>query len=66
MPRRSSGFRSILSKLLKIASVSDVQGQAKGAKDELIDNLIPVGLDFAVLDILEFSATSGLIFGCVR
>jgi hypothetical protein len=45
-------------------SVSDVQGRAKGIKDELIDNLIPVGLNFAVLDILKrFSVTSGSISG---
>ena len=67
MPRRSSGVRSMLSKLLRIGSVSGVHGRAKGVKDELIDNLIPVGLNFAVWDILErFSVALGSIFGCMR
>jgi len=39
-------------------SVSDVQCREKDVKHELIDDLIPVGLNFGVLDILErFSVT---------
>ena len=41
-------------------SVSDIQGRAKGVKHGLIDNFIPVGLNFAVWDILKrFSVASG-------
>jgi len=41
-------------------SVSEVQGRAGGVEDELIDDLVPVGLDFCFCDVLKrFSVTSG-------
>ena len=54
-------------KAVEKISVSGVQGWAKGVRDELIDNLVPVGLNFAVLDVLKrFSEVSGSILGCTR
>ena len=48
-------------------SVNDVQHREKDIRHELVDDLVPVGLNFGVLDILErFSATSRSTFGCTR
>jgi hypothetical protein len=67
MPRRSTGFRSMSLKLLRRASIRDAHGRGKGVEDELIDDLIPVGPDIAILDILKGpSVTSGLVSGCRR
>ena len=53
----------------KSGSVNCVQCRTKDAKYELIDDLIPVGFYFGILDILDrFSVTPGLMltFECAR
>lgn len=55
MPRSSSGFNSMLSKLdIRYQDTQVPESQSKRNRNVLVNDLVPVGLDLVFSDILKF------------